>query len=248
MNVVITGGSSGIGLALAAIYRKQGHAVVATSRNELDLLSEESIAQFASSLPFEKIDVLINNAGFGVLGPLTELSSKQILEQFQSNVFGPLALVKALLPKLHGGHLVNVSSISPEIVLPFGGIYTASKAAMNVVSDVWRLELAHLGVRVTTIRPGLIQTNFAKNVNTALHLAQGSSFERFRDSIMERATMSTGGMGPDKFAAHVFKKLEKRKKPAIIYYGKGAWIYPLLSRLIPYELQHKLILNRYGLA
>jgi NAD(P)-dependent dehydrogenase (short-subunit alcohol dehydrogenase family) len=258
MRIVITGGLSGIGLALANYFFERGHEVHVTSRSaqshnkfkvhQLDLSHSQSIQNFVDGLRLEKIDMLINNAGSGVLGPLTELSRDQARAQFETNVFGPMELVSKLLPRLLGGHLVNISSISPEINLPFGGIYTASKAAMNSLSDIWRLELAHMGIRVTTVRPGLINTNFAKNADQDFLLSSSSLFNKFKASILERAKMSQQGTDPRVFAEHVGPKLLSNHSPPIIYFGKGSFIYPLLVKVLPYKLQFRIILNKYRLT
>lgn len=257
MNVVITGGLSGIGFSMARFFAERGHVAHVTTRTrrdvpglivyELDLTKAESIKAFVENLDLPKIDMLINNAGSGVLGPLTELTPKQVRSQFEANLFGPMELVSRLLPRLHGGRLVNVSSISPEVGLPFGGAYTASKAAMNSVSDIWRLELAHLGIRVTTLRPGLLKTNFAQNADQSLQMKERSSFLKFRPSMMKRASLANQGTDPDAFAQYVCPLLLKEVPPAVIYYGKGAFIFPLLNKVIPRGLKEKILLKNYEL-
>lgn len=258
MNVVITGGLSGLGLALAKFFKDQGHEVHVTGRTKravpglhsyaLELQSSESIEAFVRELPLAKIDLFINNAGRGVLGPLTELHRDQMREQFETNLFGPLELLSKLLPRMKGGHLVNVSSISPEINLPFGGIYSASKAAMNSVSDVLGVELAHLGIKVTTVRPGLLQTSFASNADQSLPMADDSSFLKYRSAIQERTALAHAGSDPDVVAARLGRVLLKKNCPAVIYLGKGSTLWPLLMKLLPVKLKQQLLIKKYGLV
>ena len=179
--IFITGASSGIGKATAVYFHAQGWNVVATMRSpdsaaelgqldnvlvtRLDVLDRASIttARDAAIERFGRIDVLLNNAGYGAYGPLEAFSMEKIERQFNTNVIGLLAVTKAFLPHFRGnkaGTIVNVSSIGGQMTFPLGTLYHGSKFAVEGLSEALHYELAAFGVRVKIIEPGMIKTNF----------------------------------------------------------------------------------------
>ena len=184
--VLITGATAGIGRTTALHLARQGHHVIASGRkvaeltkleaeaNELeldtlvlDVTSPTSIA--AAVVEIERltegrgIDVLVNNAGFGVLGPTSEISDSEMRRQYETNVFGLMNVTRAFLPKMierRAGRIINVSSVGGRLTLPYFGVYNSTKYAVESLSDALRYELRPFGIDVALIEPGVIRTNF----------------------------------------------------------------------------------------
>jgi NAD(P)-dependent dehydrogenase (short-subunit alcohol dehydrogenase family) len=180
---LITGTSQGFGLELVRAVLARGESVVATSRApdrvarlfpdagarlmpvQLDLSDQSSITSAVDSTVsrFGRIDVLVNNAGFGMLGALEEVSEQEVANVFQINVFGLLRMIRAVLPAMRGqhrGHIVNLSSIGGLAAAPGWGIYNATKFAVEGLSEALAQEVAPMGIRVTIIEPGPFRTDF----------------------------------------------------------------------------------------
>ncbi|EJC1154014.1 SDR family oxidoreductase [Cronobacter sakazakii] len=185
-SLLITGCSSGIGLACAHELRRQGFQILAACRKpddvarmntlgfigiELDLDSPQSVeaaAQEVIRLTNNRLYGIFNNGGYGVYGPLSTISRAQMEQQFSTNFFGAHQLTMLLLPAMlpHGeGRIVNTSSVMGLISTPGRGAYAASKYALEAWSDALRMELRYSGVKVGLIEPGPIRTRFTENVN-----------------------------------------------------------------------------------
>ncbi|MDQ3341032.1 MAG: SDR family oxidoreductase [Myxococcota bacterium] len=184
--VLITGATAGIGRTTARFLAKQGHHIIATGRKVhdlqslkheahdghvdtlvLDVTSAASIASAVSAVDAltdgKGVDVLVNNAGFGVLGPTSEISDSEMRRQYETNVFGLMAVTRAFLPKMRerrAGRIINVSSVGGRITLPYFGVYNSTKYALESLSDALRYELRPFGIDVSLIEPGVIRTNF----------------------------------------------------------------------------------------
>ncbi|WP_218062062.1 SDR family oxidoreductase, partial [Endobacter medicaginis] len=201
--VLITGCSSGIGRALAEEFLRRGQPVVATARRSTDLTPLSALGATVAALDITdrgaaenllavlaadgiEIDMLVNNAGFGAMGPLAELSDAQWRRQFDVNLFAPMALTRLVLPRMiarRTGCIVNIGSISGEVPTPFSGAYCASKAAFNAASDVLRMELAPFGVKVVSVLPGGIASSFGDTASAGATLAPGSAYAPWADAI-----------------------------------------------------------------
>ena len=180
--VLITGCSSGIGRALADVFHKAGHEVWACARKphdvarlatagfhavQLDVNDPVALAQLAERLAQDGLDVLINNAGYGAMGPVLDGGVEGMQRQFETNVFSVVGVTRALFSALrrNNGLVVNIGSVSGVLVTPFAGAYCASKAAVHALSDALRMELAPFGIRVLEVQPGAIDTAFASNAS-----------------------------------------------------------------------------------
>jgi short-subunit dehydrogenase len=183
--VLITGATSGIGKSAAKLFLEKGWLVYAVGRNSdalveleksgaipllMDVTKQEEIdkAFLIIENNSHKIDVLVNNAGYGQFGPIEEVTYNKALEQFETNVFGLAEVCKRALPcmrKNKSGRIINVSSIAGRISIPGGGWYAASKHAVEALSDALRWELKQFGIKVSVIQPGPIKTAFSDNVN-----------------------------------------------------------------------------------
>jgi NAD(P)-dependent dehydrogenase (short-subunit alcohol dehydrogenase family) len=177
-NIFLTGASAGIGLLTATRLCAAGHEVWGTGRTPaklpaferfhpvvLDLNDKQSIEKgFSAALQDAgHFDVLINNAGAGVYGPLESFSDEEFIAQFETLLLGPLRLIRLVLPEMRArgaGLIINVSSLAGELPLPFMAPYSMFKSALSAMSEGLRFELAHTGVRVVDVRPGDFATHF----------------------------------------------------------------------------------------
>jgi len=179
--ILITGASSGIGKATALRFQSEGWNVIATMRDtsagadlaaldnvlvtRLDVTDPASIASAVADgiAGYGRIDVLLNNAGYGAYGPLEAFSAERIRRQFDTNVIGLLEVIKAVLPQMRAnraGTIVNISSIGGQITFPLGTLYHGTKFAVEGLSEALHYELEPLGIRVRIVEPGMIKTDF----------------------------------------------------------------------------------------
>ena len=179
--VLITGASSGIGKATAKYFAEKKWNVIATMRSpdneeeltklnnilitKLDLLDTASIKSAAAEgiEKFSKIDVIVNNAGYGAFGPLEAFSEERIRRQFDVNVIGLLNVIKEILPHFRenkDGTLINISSIGGILALPFGSLYHGTKFAVEGISEALSYEFGEIGCKVKIVEPGAINTDF----------------------------------------------------------------------------------------
>jgi NAD(P)-dependent dehydrogenase (short-subunit alcohol dehydrogenase family) len=204
-NILITGCSSGIGLYSARMLKLRGHRVFATARKKedvkmlqdegfeafkLDVRKEESIDKALDSileLTDGGLDVLFNNAGYGQVGALEDISTDVLRKQFETNVFGAHSLIQKVLPIMHkqnSGRIINHSSILGLISLRFRGAYNASKYAIEGLSDTLRLELSDTNIKVITLNTGPINSKFRDNSIKTLKKIdiENSRFEEYYQS------------------------------------------------------------------
>ena len=176
--VLITGASKGVGFETAELLVKKGFTVYGTTRNshpkttenihflQVDLLSEDSIEKAVQTI-FSKeghIDILINNAGYALVGPVESLSGEEMHEQIEVKFFAPIRFIQAVLPGMRNrkaGHIINISSSNAFSTPPFGSIYAASKAALESLSESLCIEVQPYNISVSIVEPGLLQTHFA---------------------------------------------------------------------------------------
>lgn len=262
---LVTGSNSGLGKALCETLLSAGFRVVATARDTsqlppsnthrlslaLDVNNPQQIddavnqaAQWAG-----KIDVLINNAGFGQMGPLLELDHQQLSHQLNTNVIAPICLAQAVVPHMPrhaGAMIVNIGSISATLSTPFAGAYCASKAAIQRASDALRMELKPLGIHVMTVQAGAIASQFAHNANQALPEQRGL-YHSVATHIQSRANASqTNPTSAHQVANSIVAQLSRRTPVNRLRTGYGAWAYPLIAWL-PSKLTDMLLCRRFGL-
>lgn len=220
--VLITGSTAGIGRTTALYLARQGHRVIATGRKVVELAA---VKREAKGLPIDTVlldvtsassissaiaavdqitgghgvDVLINNAGFGIFGPTSEIDDAEMRRQYDTNVFGAMNVTRAFLPKMmqrRAGRIINVSSVGGRITLPYFGVYNSTKYAIESLSDSLRYELRPFGIDVALIEPGMIRTGFEATA------AEGLA--RFADTPYAAALQNYDKMSKsaDKFAAN----------------------------------------------
>ncbi|XP_078444234.1 short-chain dehydrogenase RED1-like [Wolffia australiana] len=242
--VMITGCSEGgIGNALARAFAERDCFVVATARSvesmanlegdsrflllELDVLSEISVinAVAASLDMFGRIDVLVNNAGVHCVAPLAEIPMSSLENVFNTNVYGPLRVIQAVVPhmaKQKKGWIVNIGSIAGLVSGPWAGGYSASKASLHAVTDSLRLELKPLGIGVTLVAPGSVSSNFGfSSLAMYKRMPEWKLYKHFEAAIRMRTGYSQGPRStpPDRFARKVTAAVLKQRPPAYFTYG-----------------------------
>ena len=209
--VLITGCSTGIGRATAIELAARGHEVVATARRPetlddldvdvrlaLDVDDEESIREAVAAAG--RIDVLVNNAGYEVSGPIEKVPVDAERAMFETNFFGAVRMVQAVVPAMRergDGVIVNVSSIAGRVAAPLNGFYASSKFALEAVSEAMHYELNHFGIRTVVIEPGLIETAFSGSIR---HIGKDSPPYDELDGMWSganEALVPAGRPGPD---------------------------------------------------
>ena len=268
--VLITGCSSGIGRALCWAFHRRGCRVVATARDvdaledlrqagmctlALDVTDVGAIAQVVQTVVSTegRLDIVVNNAGFGQFGPLMDLDAGRLQTQFQTNVFAPLAVAQQVAPVMKSqgaGLIVNVGSISGIVTTPFAGAYCASKAALHSLSEALRMELEPFGIRVITVQPGAIISSIGESAKKALDgvVSETSWYAELADNIQARSNASQVGATPtDEFASQVVERLMCSNSSAVLRLGKKSLWLPLLKRFLPRSLLDNLLMRRFGL-
>lgn len=266
--VLITGCSSGIGLALARAFQLRDCIVVATARRALDVAAlrqaglhalpldvtrAESITSVINSVQQEygRLDILINNAGYGQFGALLDLEPDDLRRQFETNVFAPLALARAALPLLRqasSARIVNIGSASGILTTPFAGAYCASKAALHSLSDALRMELAPFGIFVITVQPGAISSRMGENGIAQVVLPPDSLYRSIAESVHQRATASQENACSAEEFAHQFVAEVLRKKPArVLRIGPLSHRMPWLRHWLPLAWLDHTLSKRFGL-
>ncbi len=265
--VLISGCSSGIGKSLAMKMASQGHTVFAGARNisdlkgmgsdivpvKLDVNNEEDVKNVMTCI--EKrcghLDILINNAGYGAMGPLAEVPISQVQAQFSTNVFAPLSMAQQALPILRKSKqslIVNIGSSAGIFTIPFSGVYGASKAAIHALSEVLRMELAPFNVRVMTVYPGGVASAFGDTAAKKLKdtLLKNSLYTPALPAIEKRARISSNSpTTPEMFSETLIKAMLKSKPPADIRIGHGSFIMNIAKKVLPTKLREFLMRRAY---
>ena len=263
--VLITGGSSGIGKSVGEYLQIKGFTVYGTSRNPknyldsvfpivaLDVTKPETIATCIDEvLKLEsKIDVLINNAGAGITGPIEEIPDVEIKRNFETNLFGPINVIKAVLPTMRSqksGLIINVTSIAGYMGLPYRGVYSASKGALELITEAFRMELKEFHIQMTNVAPGDFATNIAAGRYHAPVLEDSPYKENYGNSLKLMDAHVDGGSDPQQMADAIFKII-KTKKPKT-HYKVGVFMQKfsiVLKRILPDKVYEKMLMNHYKL-
>lgn len=273
--VLITGCSTGIGFALASACLARGDHVIATARNPdtlaalsnpgspsagrctplaLDVNRDEDIQRVVATVQdeFGHLDVLINNAGYAAMGPVTELPQVSLQAQFATNVFAPVAMTQACLPLLRASkqaQVVNVGSVSGILTTPFSGAYCATKAALHSLSDAMRMELKPLGIQMITVQPGAIESSFGDTSLAGVDdlIDDASPYKPLEDKIQERAMASQ--QNPTTAAEFAESLLRAMEKPSLteVRIGNGSRALPAIKRWLPTRWVDAILSKRFGL-
>ncbi|KAL3613425.1 hypothetical protein CASFOL_042688 [Castilleja foliolosa] len=268
--VVITGCSGGgIGHALALEFAARGFLVVATARSlasvsdlqddprffvqELDVSSDESVRHALSTVleRFGRIDVVVNNAGIQCVGPIAEVPISAIEQTFNTNVFGSLRLIQAVVPHMASrkkGKIVNVGSVTALAPVPWAGAYTASKAAVHALSDTLRLELRQFGIDVINVIPGAIKSNIGNSALSSYNrMPEWKLFKQFEEAIRARASLSQGPKSTpsEEFAKKTVDAVLKERPPAWFSYGHQSLVM-MIMYYVPLFIRDFIIRKRFN--
>lgn len=279
--VLITGASAGIGAAVAQILAKQyqGVRLVLAARNQTKLettanycskagaevmvvptdmskIEEVEALARAAILRFGQVDTLVNNAGYGQMGPVELIPADATKRQFEVNLLGPLALTRALIPNMRdsgGGTIVNVSSLGGKLAFPFGGLYSASKFALEGISDALRMELEPFNIKVSVIEPGPVTTEFfdvaAQGVEQAVtdpeqtpYRAAFKKLEGLRELTSSRAWTS------ERVAEVIVRAIASpNPRPRYIAATGGNFLVFLMTKVLPTKLVDRFWQRFYGI-
>ena len=263
--VLVTGGSSGIGKSICEYLNQHGYIVYGTSRNPdryssslipllaLDVTNKSSIENCIAELVNKegRLDVLINNAGVGITGPIEEIPEEEIKANFETNFFGPINVIKACLPQMReqrSGLIINITSIAAYMGLPYRGIYSASKGALEILTEAFRMELKDFNVKMTNLAPGDFATNIAAGRFHA-PVKEGSPYEMQYGSVLKNINEDVDSAGDPQAVAKSVHKIIETKQPRI-HYKVGAFMQKfsvVLKKILPEKLYEKLLLNHYKL-
>ena len=264
--VLITGASSGIGKAIAEFLQKKGFTVFGTSRNpekfidqvtfpliSLDVRDKASIVSAVTEVldRASKIDILINNAGVGITGPIEEIPDDEILKTFEINYFGPLKVIKAVLPEMRkrrSGFIINITSIAGYMGLPYRGIYSASKAALELTTEAFRMELKDFNIQMSNVAPGDFATNIASGryhapvlEDSPYRISYGRTLELMNEHVDK-------GQHPQVIAKAIYHIISSPKPRTHYKIGEPLQKFSIvLKRLLPDKMYERILMKHYKL-
>ena len=263
--VLITGGSSGIGKSIGEFLHQKGFVVYGTSRNPervlnsvfpliaLDVRNKVSIQAAVAHVIKNagRLDVVINNAGVGITGPLEEIPTAEIKNNFETNFFGPIEVMKAVLPQMRlqrSGLIINITSIAGYMGLPYRSVYSASKGALELITESIRMEVKSFGIHLTNVAPGDFATNIASGRFHAPLLNDSAYKIPYGNTLKMMDEQVDSGSNPSEMAVVIYKIIQKKAPKA--HYKVGLLMqkfYIVFKRVLPDNVYEKLLMNHYKL-
>lgn len=261
--ILITGASSGIGRSMAEYLTELGHQVYGTSRSRptgvafkwicLDVTSEESVGQAVEQVlaAAGTIDVLINNAGLGIAGPLEETTDELIYQAFNTNVMGMLRVCRATIPIFRAqrqGLIINISSIAAAMGLPFRGVYSATKASLETLTESLSMELKEFNIQVCSVMPGDIATDINQNrliVDLKPDSVYAHNFPKVHQQINEEVSRAAQPITIARAVARIIDSPRPRLHYVVgpIVQKSSIW----LRRLLPQRFFERMMMWFYGM-
>lgn len=263
--ILVTGASSGIGKSIATFLSEKGYKVFGTSRNPknvesfsfeiiaLDVLKVETIEKAVAYIIKKegRLDVLINNAGMGITGPIEDTPTDEMRAVFNTNLFGAIDVMKAVLPQMRAqkaGLILNVTSIAGYMGLPFRGLYSATKGALELVTEAISMEVKSLGIKVVNVAPGDFATNIAAGRYHTPVFENSAYKENYQANLNLMDAHVSGGMDPLEMAMTVYKIINTENPK--IHYKVGGFMEKfsiVLKRILPDKWYQKILMNHYKL-
>ena len=264
MVILITGISSGFGLETARLLSQEGHTVYGTVRRQVEPLPQvhylrvdvrdpQAVTEAVSQVVAQegRIDVLVNNAGMGIGGPVEFATEEEIREQMDANFMGLVHFVTAVLPymrKQGSGKIIALSSIGGLMGLPFQGFYSASKFAIEGYCEALRLETRNFGITVTVVRPGDFSTGFTGSRKKTANAEALQEYKTYAESMGKVEHDETGGLKPQVLASKI-SKIIRKKRPRYGYVVASfeQRLSVLLKRILPARWFAKILGSYYKL-
>lgn len=263
--VLVTGASSGLGQSVAEYLAGKDYKVYGTSRQPkheekngvyfkaLDVRSAESIKNCIDSIIAENksIDILINNAGVGITGPLEEVPIDEAKAHFDTNFFGTLQVINSVLPHMreqNNGLIINITSIAAHMGLPFRGLYSASKGALAKVTESYRMELKQHQIKMVNLAPGDFATNIASGRFHSPLKESSPYYKNYKMSLDLMDEDVDSGKDPIILAKKVHAIIEKSNPK--VNYTSGAFLQCFsvtLKQILPQKLFERILLKHYKL-
>jgi NAD(P)-dependent dehydrogenase (short-subunit alcohol dehydrogenase family) len=270
--VLMTGCSTGIGFETALLLARKGYRVFATMR---DLKKAGPLKEASAGLPVEimpldvdrvpsvkkavaaavkkagRIDVLVNNAGWGAFGALEEFSDEEIQAQYETNVFGLLRVTRAVLPVMRAqksGRILHIGSLAGKMTFAGIGLYCSTKYAVEAITEGLRLEVRPFNIEVAVVEPGKIQTVFGANRRKSkIFIEKKSAYQRELERILFFGDHpASAAPGPDRVAETVLKALQASRMAVRYPVGRDAVGYPLIRWFLPDFIFDWVLQNRYS--
>ena len=259
---IVTGASSGIGAATSRRLQALGYTVYAAARRvelmaplgeigvrpvRVDITDEVSLTELVAQIIAEtgRVDVLVNNAGYGALGALEDIPMAEARRQFDVNLFGLARLTQLVLPHMRAqgsGRIINVSSVGGKVHVPLGGWYHATKFAVEGLSDALRLELAPFGIRVIVIEPGAVDTEWHGVAAEHLLATSGQGAYAGQAAAVVRVLSAAGLASPPEVIAKAIVRAVGARRPRTRYaVGMGAKPVILARRVLPDRVFDRLV-------
>lgn len=262
--VLITGASSGIGKISAEYLSSKGYIVYGTSRKlhskngsfemlQMDLTKKDSIQKAISRIlgKENRIDVLINNGGTGITGSIEETPTDEVRNFFETNFFGILDIIKLILPQMRqqkSGLIINITSLGGYLGLPFRGIYSSTKGALELITESLRMEVKGFGVNITNLAPG----DYATNIVSGRYHSPIYENSVYKDTYQRNLELMNNHVDQGRNPIEIARKIEKiinLSEPKIHYkIGDGLQKFSIvLKRILPDKIYEKLIMRYYKL-
>jgi short-subunit dehydrogenase len=263
--VLITGASAGIGKAIGEFLHNKGFVVYGTSRNPekitnsvfhliaLDVRNSDSIhVAVAKVIAISgRLDILINNAGVGITGPLEEIPLAEIKANFDTNFFGPIEVMKAVLPQMRqqqSGLIINITSIAGYMGLPYRSIYSASKGALSIITEALRMEVKSFGIQITDVAPGDFATNIAASRFHAPVIKDSAYEKPYGATLKMMDNHVDSGSNPLEMAEAIYAIIQNPNPK--VHYRVGFFMQKfsiVLKKILPDIVYEKMLMKHYKL-
>lgn len=266
--VLVTGASSGIGRSCAKYLSKKGYTVFGTSRHfppanlletngefytlRIDVTSDQSVNEAVQAILSKTggIDVLINNAGCALAGAIEDTSSEEALSELNTNFLGAHRVTRAVLPsmrKRNSGYILNISSLAGSIPLPFQAFYSASKFALEALTEALRMEVKPFNIKVVSIQPNDYRTGLTDHRQKAAQWQESAYIERAEKALAVTEAGERNGPSPEEIA-HLVEKIINKKSPKLRYQiGPNAKLIAFVRWLLPARLSEWILMKYFRL-
>ena len=259
--ILVTGASSGLGKATATLLSRSGYIVYGTSRRQsgvdgirmlqLDVRDEASVKECVDEVIKDagRIDVLVNNAGSMIMGPLEGTTADDAMELFDTNLFGTMRMVNAVLPSMRSrgsGKIVNMGSLSGTLPMPFLGAYSATKAAIFAYSSSLRHELMRMGIWVSVVEPGFFDTGILERTGRGSGKAFG--YADIEEKVLLKMRKALRNGNDPKLVARAVLGIVRSRSPRLRYQVGKEKVYAALKRAVPDGVFDSMYRKYWGLG